>query len=73
MYVTLEHLLNAARAGLKISPLYLKRLGDHYVQLSLSPDSGRQTQANSKGHFDLHEYQKFDFVTSALEHAKMKL
>lgn len=73
MYVTREALLHRARVGLSNSPLFLKRLGDHYVELSLRPESGRQTPPSGAGHFDLHEYRTFDFMAAVRKHEKLPL
>lgn len=71
MYATLSALRDRASKGVRHSPLFLKRLGDHYVKVHLTAASGRQTIADSNGHFDLFEYASFDFHTSVAEHLKL--
>lgn len=73
MFATRDALCQRARAGLLASPQFLKRLGDHYVQVSLAPGSGRQTQASNGGHFDLHEYKGFNLANAVLAHEKLPL
>jgi hypothetical protein len=71
MYSTLDALVQRARVGVENSPMFLKRIGDHYVQLKLTPECGRQTIASDDGHFDLHEYTSFDFQSSVATHQKL--
>ncbi len=71
MYSTLETLRNRARYGVLNSPMFLKRLGDHYIQIELTSESGRQTAPNTSGHFDLYEYKGFDLLASVKIHKKM--
>jgi hypothetical protein len=73
MFSTRDALLRRARAGLLASPCFLKRVGDHYVQLSLKPECGRQTEPSGSGHFDLHGYRGFAFASAVLAHEKMAL
>jgi hypothetical protein len=73
MYGTRDALIQRARVALLASPQFLKRIGDHYVELTLAPESGRQTTMTPAGHFDLYEYRGFDFMASVQVHEKMSL
>lgn len=71
MFTSLPALRSRADKALKNSPNFLKKLGNHYVKISLTKSSGRQTKADSNGHFDLYEYSTFDFSKSVLEHTPL--
>ena len=73
MFSTRDALLKRVRAGLLASPCFLKRIGDHYVQVALKPDCGRQTDASLTGHLDLHEYRGFNLSSAVVAHEKMAL
>jgi hypothetical protein len=71
MYVTLPQLNDRARKGVKNNPNFLKRIGDHYVQLTIA-DLGRQCEPSSVGHFDFFEYTSFQFAQQVISHGRLE-
>lgn len=72
MYLSLPALINRARKGVKSNPNFLKRLGNHYVEVNIS-SLGRQCEPNNEGHFDFFEYTSFNFRQQVLSHGRIEL
>ncbi|MGC4062943.1 MAG: hypothetical protein QM749_19725 [Aquabacterium sp.] len=70
MFQTLPQLTERAAKGIKHAPNFLKRVGDHYVQLDIH-EYGRQGGCNGEGHFDFFEYTSFVYEQQVLAHARL--
>ncbi len=68
MYDSLGNLTNKARSALKSNPQYLKRIGDHYIEVRITQADGKCTIPNTSGHFDFFEYQGFNIITAIISH-----
>lgn len=73
MFTTLDALQERARKTIKNSPKFLKRVGDHYTQLTLTSTCGVHTGPNNEGHFEFFERITFDGKKAVVSHGKMKL
>lgn len=73
MFDTLAGLMKKTRIALKASPLFLKRVGDHYAELQLSNADGICTAPAATGHYDFHEAIDFTPITVVTTHAILSL
>lgn len=73
MFTTLDALQNRVRKTGDFAPKFLKRVGDHFIQLKLTPACGVHTDVNNEGHFDFFERETFDGKKAVVSHGKMKL
>jgi hypothetical protein len=67
-YTSLTELQSRAKAGLRTSPLFLKRVGDHFAKFQISSNDGLCTQPGGSGHFDCHEFANFDGHAATTDH-----
>lgn len=73
LYQSLDQLKKRAEAGIKTSPLFLKRIGDHFVRMTVGPQDGVSSVAAADGHFDFFEYVAFKGLDSVEEHGALML
>lgn len=73
MYTTLDALQNRVRKAGAYAPKFLKRVGDHFIQIKLTPACGVHTDINDEGHFDFFERETFNGKNAVVAHGKMKL
>ena len=73
MYVSLDLLLLNLKRLQNACPNFLKRVGDHYAQLSLSDADGHCTSPNSSGHFGFFEHKDFDPLKTIKNHERLGL
>ena len=71
MFTTLSALQAKAKKVCKTSPKFLKRVGEFYTQVKLTPQCGVHTQPNSSGHFEFFERATFDGVKAVIHHEKL--
>ena len=68
MYCSIQQLRAHVRAVLRTSPLFLKKVGDHYAEIQLSAADGRCSIPSGKGHFDFFEYSGFVATAAVAQH-----
>lgn len=73
MFTTLDKLQARAKKGLKISPQFLKRVGDCYTQVKLTTSCGVHTDPGENGHFEFFERSTFVGESAVVAHGKMTL
>ncbi|WP_186014498.1 hypothetical protein [Burkholderia gladioli] len=73
VFNSLESLARKAKQVMKTSPLFLRRVGDHFVALKITHNAGVCTEPNASGHFDLFESEDFSYRTSVLNHGRLPL
>ncbi|MBO2977506.1 hypothetical protein [Burkholderia pseudomallei] len=73
VFNSLDALASRARKVLKTSPQFLRRVGDHFVQLKITAEAGICTAPNNSGHFDLFELDTFSCRGAVLVHERLPL
>lgn len=73
MFTTLDALENRVRKTGDFAPKFMKRVGDHFIQLKLTPACGVHTDVNNEGHFEFFERETFEGKKAVVSHGKMKL
>ncbi|WP_141684909.1 hypothetical protein [Burkholderia stabilis] len=73
VFDSLESLARKAQKALKTSPLFLRRVGDHFIRLKITPDAGVCTVPSDSGHFDLFEADSFSCRGAVLSHERLPL
>jgi hypothetical protein len=70
-FQTLDQLRERAKEGIKNSPNFLKRIGDHFVCMKIAVTDGISTAVSKDGHFDFFEFVSFDAEKSVEEHRRL--
>jgi hypothetical protein len=73
MYTTVDALVARVHKAGVYAPKLLKRVGDHFIQVKLTPACGVHTGINDEGHFDFFERETFNGKNAVVAHGKMKL
>ena len=71
VFQTFEQLKARALEGLKNSPQFLKKIGDHFIRMDIRSVDGACTTPTGTGHFDFFEFATFDGPDSVREHGKL--
>lgn len=73
MFTSLDDLKSKLKVAKSAAPMLMKRLGDHYVELALTPACGNHTSPNKFGHFDFFERASFVGLSAVVKHGKLAL
>lgn len=73
MFDSVDNLVGRARKIIKHAPLFLKKVGDHFVEVKIAPSDGICTAVNSIGHFDFFEADSFSARAAVVTHGRLPL
>lgn len=71
MFKSFNELRDRVQIIIKSNKNFLKRVGDHYAGVTITPDSGASTEISNSGHFDFHEAVTFIPFNSVNTHDKI--